>query len=120
MVTIGENLNLPRYEVEAYQKEELLLKSRSHSSMKIALHEITTVEIIGVKNNSGYSGTMEWGMKNPTFILPTNFWFAILNWFKRQRDDLVYFKVTMKDNRQLVASSNKSTFKTIQTGLSRK
>jgi len=112
MITIGEHLRLDRFEVTHYDNSVLELQSVTNEVKRVAFEYIVKVELIGVKNNSGYSGTMEWGMKNPTFILPTNFWFAILNWFKRQDDD-VYYKMTMAGKEQFVVYSSKKRYKEI-------
>ena len=113
MVTIGENLDLQRYELKGFDGRELQLHSPGYQHRKIAINDVEKVELVGIKNNSGYSGTMEWGMKNPTFLLPTNFWFAILNWFKRSGDDLYFFKVSLKSGEQVIACSGKKFYKEI-------
>ena len=112
MITIGENLKLDRFDVREFDASVIKLVSQSKELKTVVTSEITKVELIGVKNNSGYSGTMEWGMKNPTFLLPTNFCYAIINWFKRQEDD-VYYKITMAGEDQFVVFSSKKIYKEI-------
>ncbi|BHH84935.1 hypothetical protein [Desulforhopalus sp. 52FAK] len=112
MITIGENLKFTRFDVMEFDSSEIKLVSQSNELKTVATSEVTKVELIGVKNNSGYSGTMEWGMKNPTFLLPTNFCYTILNWFKRQEDD-VYYKMTMVGEEPFVVHSSKKIYKEI-------
>ncbi len=112
MVTIGENLKLERYTVLALDDDIVRIKT-SVGPKAVSLSDITEIELIGIKNNSGYSGTMEWWMKNPTFLLPTHLWFSILNWFKRQEDD-VYFKMVLHNSEQFVVFSSKKMYKQIE------
>lgn len=114
MVMIGENLRLERCTVTAIDDDTLRLKTSNSGFKVVALSDIAEIELIGIKNNSGYSGTMEWGMKNPTFLLPTNLWFSVLNWFKRQEDD-VYFKVALNNSEQFVVFSSKKFYKQIKS-----
>lgn len=117
MVIIGENLKLQRYSVTVLGEDSLRLNSGA-GFKTVPLSDIVEIELIGIKNNSGYSGTMEWGMKNPTFILPINFWFSILNWFKRQEDD-IYFKMVLHNSEQFVVFSSKKLYKQIEARLVR-
>lgn len=112
MITIGENLKLERFEVKGYDETEIHLINVTSGSRTLALVEILKVELLGIKNNSGYSGTMEWGMTNPTFILPVNLWNIILNWFKRQNDEL-YCKVTIAAGEQFVLCCSRKLYKEI-------
>ena len=112
MIEIGENLKFDRFEVKKFDENEIKLTSTSNAIKTVHVCDILRIELTGIKNSSGYCGTMEWGMGNPTFILPINFWYNIINWFKRQ-DDLVYYKVTVVEGDQFVVFSDKKIYKEI-------
>lgn len=109
MIEIGANL---KYEKRIFQELDgsvLKLEDAAGQIHQCDLSEIDAIEIVGIKSNSGYCGTMEWGMKNPTFILPTNFFYNIINAFKRKRDP-VHLKVTKKDGDEFIVIGNKNLY----------
>lgn len=101
MVTIGENLQYPKYEVVDVNNSAIRLKSASTKTTQILISEIKKLELTGVKSNSGFSGTMEWGMRNPTFILPTTIWNNIISLFKR-RNDIFHYLLTLADGKKSI------------------
>lgn len=109
MVTIGENLKYERYEVIEVDSHAIELKSVSNKSRQILLSEIKSLQVTGIKSSSGYSGTMEWGMRNPTFILPTTIWNNILTLFKR-RSDIMHYIVTLSDDRKILIYCSNGSF----------
>lgn len=96
MIEIGKNLQYEKLEFVDLSDSTLYLRDASKNSKTIERDQIHHVEISGVKSASGFCGTAEWGMSNPSFLLPTNFVFNILNLFKRKKD-LVHIKVVLKD-----------------------
>lgn len=107
MIEIGENLKFERFEVKDIDNTGIILSDKSNRIKTVPFTDILNFELTGIKNNSGFCGTMEWSMSNPTFLLPANFWYNILSWFKRQ-DDTAYYKITASDGSQFIAySSNK-------------
>lgn len=101
MVTIGENLKYERSEVVSVDSRIIELKESPNKTKKIVISEIKKLEITGIRSNSGFSGTMEWGMRNPTFILPTTIWNNIISLFKR-RNDILYYLVTLFDGKKSI------------------
>lgn len=101
MVTIGENLKYERNEVIEVDYSVIRLKSASNKTKQILISEIKTLELTGIKSSSGFTGTMEWGMKNPTFILPTTIWNNIISLFKR-RNDILHYLVTLSDDKKSI------------------
>ena len=109
MITIGENLKYERNEVVEVDSNAIKLKSASNKIKKILISEIKALELTGIKSNSGYSGTMEWGMRNPTFILPTTIWNNILSLFERRSDTLHYI-VTISDDKKIIIYCSNGRF----------
>ena len=109
MVTIGENLQYERYDVIEVDNTIIKLKGRSTKTETMLISEIKALELTGSKSNSEFSGTMEWGMRNPTFILPTTIWNNIISLFKR-RSDTLYYKATMSDDSKIIICSSSSEF----------
>ena len=101
MITIGENLKYERNEVVEVDNSAITLQGALNKTKQILISEIKTLELTGIKNNSGVSGTMEWGMRNPTFILPTTIWNNIISLFKR-RNDIVHYLVTLSNGRKSI------------------
>ena len=99
MVTIGENLKYERNEVVDVNNGVIQLKSAPNIKKQIRISEIKKLEVTAIKSNSGFSGTMEWGMRNPTFILPTTIWNNIISLFKR-RNDIFHYLVTLSDGQK--------------------
>ena len=106
MVEIGTHLKYERFEFQTINESTLRIKNTSNKFKSIDISKIESVEIIGIKSASGYCGTMEWGMGNPTFILPTNFFYNIINLFKR-KNDTVHLKVSLKNGNEFVVIGNK-------------
>ena len=113
MIEIGQNLQHPLYDLQGLTKDSMRIRNSSAKTSEVALAEIKKIELAGIQSNSGFSGTMEWGMRNPTFLLPTNLLYNIINLFKR-RDDTVYFKVIMNDESVFMVRGKKSSFSEIQ------
>jgi len=113
MVEIGQNLKYPQSELLGLSKSSIKIRFASNKTLKIHFEEIAKVGIVGIKSSSGFSGTMEWGMSNPTFILPTYLFYNIINLFKR-RDDDVFFKVTLKDGKIYIVRGKKSNYSEIK------
>lgn len=90
-----------------------MIKSVSQQIQQIDISQIQEIEIVGVKSNSGFCGTMEWGMSNPTFILPTNFIYNIINFFKRKKD-VILIKVALKDGEEFIVLGNHNHFIKLQ------
>ncbi len=109
MVTIGENLKYERSEVVSVDSSIIELKGSPNKTKQIVISEIKKLEISGIKSNSGFSGTMEWGMRNPTFILPTTIWNNIISLFKR-RNDTIHYKVTLSDDIKLIIYCSNGKF----------
>ncbi len=101
MIEIGKNLKYEKLAFVQLSGAVLQLRDASDQLRDIALDQILHAEITGVKSASGYSGTSEWGMSNPTFLLPTNFIFNIINAFKR-RKDLVHIKLSLKNGEEFI------------------
>ncbi len=101
MIEIGKNLKYEKLEYVDLTDSSLKLRDASGRIREVALDQVRQTEITGVKSASGFCGTSEWGMSNPTFILPSNFIFNILNAFKR-RKDLVHIKVTLKNGSEFI------------------
>lgn len=106
MVTIGENLKLKKYELIELGSTALKLKSLTNEIIEIAYSDIDKVELSGIKRNTGSSGTMEWGMSNPTFLLPINFLYNLISLFRRQADTC-FSKVTLLDGEKIIVLSNR-------------
>ncbi|THB72315.1 MAG: hypothetical protein D6B25_17000 [Desulfobulbaceae bacterium] len=70
---------------------------------------LNDIEIQGIKRHGEYSGSMEWGMANPTFIQPVNFWLIIFNYFTKKKD-IVYFKASFTDQKYFVGSCQRARF----------
>ena len=116
MVEIGQNLKYTQSELHDFSDTSMTLRDASNKTVQIDFGEVEKVELAGIKSGSGFSGTMEWGMGNPTFLLPTNLFYNIINLFKR-RDDDVYFKVLLKDGKIFLVRSKKSNFSAIQQSI---
>lgn len=119
MVTIGENLKYERSEVVAVDSSTIELKKPPYSTQKILISEIENLEITGIKSDSGFSGTMEWGMRNPTFILPTTIWNNIISLFKR-RSDTFHYLVTLSDDKKIIIFCSNGKFNQILKQLAEK
>ena len=113
MIEIGQNLKYPLYDLQEIAHNSITITNVSQGTQVVEFSSIEGVELAGIKSNSGFSGTMEWGMKNPTFLLPTNFFYNIINLFKR-RDDIIYFKLMMNDGKIFLVKSNMSSFHSVQ------
>ena len=109
MIEIGSNLRYEKYEFQAFDGSIIKIRNSSGQTHQIDAGQVKSIEIIGIKSNSGYCGTMEWGMSNPTFILPTNFFYNIINLFKR-RNDTIHIKITLKDGKEFVILGNKDLY----------
>lgn len=106
MDTIGENLKYERFEVVALDSSTLELKKSPSKTKQINICEIKKLELTGIKSASGFSGTMEWGMRNPTFILPTTIWNNIISLFKRKNDTFFYKVTLLNDIKIIIYCSN--------------
>lgn len=113
MDEIGKNLKHEKFELHELTSSSLHIKDISQRIQAIDISQIKEIEIIGIISNSGFCGTMEWGMSNPTFILPTNFIYNIINLFKR-KNDTVHIKVSLKDGKKFIALGNKNHFNKLQ------
>lgn len=113
MEEIGKNIKYEKFELLDLTNSILKIKNASHKVKDVDLSQIQKTEITGVKSNSGFSGTMEWGMKNPTFILPTNFIYNIFNLFKR-KNDIVHIKITLKDDYEFVVLGTQHYYNELQ------
>lgn len=108
MITIGENLDYPQFQLHEIDNTSVTLTNLSGEARKIPLTEITNLELVGIKSGSGYCGSMEWGMKNPTFLLPTNFFYNIINSFRRKNDTVFYKMLLTNEDTYLIRSGKKS------------
>lgn len=102
MIEIGQNLKYEKFKLETLTGTTLKIKDAYRKDHQIDVFHIKEIEIVGVKSNSGFCGSMEWGMGNPTFILPTNFFYNIFNSFKR-KNDVIHMKVALKDGKEFIA-----------------
>lgn len=101
MIEIGKNLKYEKFGFVELTDSSLRLRDASDRLKEVPLDRIQHAEITGVKSASGFCGTQEWGMSNPTFMLPTNFIFNILNAFRRRRD-LVHIKLTLQEGDEFI------------------
>ncbi len=101
MVEIGKNLQYERFLLEDLTDSLLTLKDGAQNLHRIDVPQIKEIELVGVVSNSGFCGSMEWGMGNPTFLLPTNLFYNIFNVFKR-RNDPVHIKIVMRNGREFI------------------
>ena len=113
MIEIGQNLQYEKLELKALTSTMLKLRDASRRFHEIEVLEIKEIEIAGVKSNSGFCGSMEWGMSNPTFILPTNLFYNIFNVFKR-KNDVIHIKVALKDGKKFIAIGTYHHYSTLQ------
>lgn len=116
MDQIGKNLKYEKYELLDLTHSVLKIKDSAHKNHDIAISQIQKTEVTGIKSNSGFSGTMEWGMKNPTFLLPTNFVYNIINLFKR-KDDIVHIKITLNNGNEFIVLGNHHHFNQLQRAI---
>ncbi len=100
-IEIGKNLKFEKLAFVALTDRILQLRDASDRLKEIPLEQIQRVDIIGVKSASGFCGTSEWGMSNPTFLLPINFIFNLRNIFKRKKD-CIHIKVMLKDGSEFI------------------
>lgn len=113
MMEIGKNLQYEKFALESLSDSILAIKSASHHIQEIDVTEIDQVEIVGIARNSGVCGSMEYGMTNPTFLLPTNFLLNILSAFKK-RNDTVHIKVSLQGAKEFIVLGDQTSFKTLQ------
>lgn len=113
MIEIGKNLKYEKLEFVELADSTLLLKNASHKIQNIDIDQIKNIELVGVKSNTGYCGTLESGMSNPTFILPTNFFYNIINVFKR-KNDTVHIKVDLKNGSEFIVIGELKLYTVLQ------
>jgi hypothetical protein len=101
MTKIGDNLAFARLKATELTDTGIVLIDASGESRTIPLSEITAIALVGVKSASGFCGTMEWGMTNPTLILPVNLWNIIRNVVKR-RQDVHHYKLTLAGGEEII------------------
>lgn len=116
MDEIGKNLKYERFELHALSSSTLEIRNGSQQIQQVNIGQIKEIEISGVISGSGFCGTMEWGMGNPTFILPTNLFYNIINFFKRKKD-IVHIKVALKDGKEFVVVGNQNHFTMLQKSI---
>lgn len=109
MVTIGENLKYKRNEVVAIGESTIELQESPYETREIVIAELKQIEIAAIKSATGFTGSMEWGMRNPTFVLPTIVWNNVISLFKR-RNDTFHYLVTLSDDTKIIIYSNNSKF----------
>ncbi len=113
MDEIGKNLKYEKFELHELTNSSFQIKNVSQQIQRIDISKLDKIEIVGVKSNSGFCGSMEWGMSNPTVILPTNFFYNIINLFKR-KSDIVHIKVSLKDGKEFIVLGNQNHFNKLQ------
>lgn len=113
MIEIGKNLKYPKLEFVTLTQSHLQLRDASRREKNIPLDQIVDTEITGVKKASEFSGSAEFGMSNPTFLLPTNFVFNLINLFKR-KNDLVHIKVTLQNGEEFIVLGSHDLYRKLQ------
>lgn len=113
-VEIGKNLKYERLKLIELTDNFIKIQDSSGQIKQIYISEIRKVEIAGVKSNSGFCGSMEWSMSNPTFLLPTNLFYNIINSFKRKKD-IIHIKVEFKNSEPVILIGAQNHFIKLQS-----
>lgn len=82
----------------------------------VKLSDIEDVQILKVNNPSDFCSTMDYGMTNPTFLLPTNVIIRIIQFFQKKKK-LVVFQISLKDKRTIIAKGEEKLFITLKSGI---
>ena len=111
---IGNNLKYERLKIIELNDNFIRIQDSSDQIQQIDISEIRKVEIAGVKSNSGFCGSMEWSMSNPTFLLPTNLFYNIINSFKRKKDT-IHIKVEFTNGKPVIVIGTQNHFLKLQS-----
>ena len=102
MIEIGENLKLKQFQLRNIGEKILELGDYSGKIVTVNIQDIVKIEISGISKNSEFRGTMDWGMSNPTVILPTTIIYNIISLFKNKRKEIVLHKFTLLGGLQYI------------------
>ena len=102
MIEIGKNLKYEQFLFHELGELSLKLKNRSNLIVEVKISDIDQVELVGVKSNSEFRGTMDWGMSNPTFILPTTICYNIFRLFKNKKKEVALYRITLNDGKTYI------------------
>lgn len=102
MIEIGENLKYKHFQFHKLEDRTLFLKDSFGNVIDLKIQEVDSVKIAGINKNSEFSGTMDWGMRNPTVLLPTNFFYNIINLFRKRKNEVVLYSILLKDGKRYI------------------
>lgn len=100
-VEIGKNLQYEKVKLVSMTDTHIKIENASKQNHQINIADVNEIEIVGIKRSSGFCGTSEWGMSNPTFLLPTNFFYNIISLFKRN-NDIVHIRLGFKTGNGII------------------
>ena len=107
MIEIGKNLKFKHFRLLEIEETKLNLIDSKKNAVVVYKKDIEHVEIVGINKNSEFRGTMDWGMRNPTFLLPTNLFYNLLSVFKDKNKEVVLHKIQLKDCEKYIVHSDR-------------
>ncbi len=107
MIEIGKNLKFKHFRLHKIEENGLKLIDSEKNVEVVDKKDIKHVEIVGINKNSEFRGTMDWGMRNPTFLLPTNLFYNLLSVFKNKNKGVVLHKILLKGGVQYIVHSDR-------------